>query len=570
VRSRPLVLTRVFHTTVARRITLLLLGCALVPLGALAWLTLRRTTHELDVQAREHLHHDVKAAAINGVERLAIQSDKLRLLGEAILSGRAAPFVVRDLFGDSSIALAFEAAGGAFQPLRGAVTRPMLTLEQATHLARTGTLIITEQRPGSAPRHVLLVRTAVERRTGVAFSAIDQRALWDLDDDLLPPSSALCVFDGHTALVCSSGVTPRVITAIAALPSNSAGTVTDDQGTALVQTWTVPLGYAYGAEPWVLAITRAQATVRAPLERFVRDFWLVVLLSLLVVTLVSVGQVRRSLRPLDQLMTATERLARRDFDTWIDVKTGDEFQDLGDAINALAADLKRQFDALEAFNLGTLAALARAIDAKSPWTAGHSERVTAIAVALGREMHFPAEQLADLHRGGLVHDIGKLATPSDILDKPGPLTPDERRIIEEHPACGARILKPIAAYARLLPIVSQHHERWDGAGYPCGLSGDDIALSARVVAVADTLDAITSARPYRAGLPVADAIAIIVAQAGRQFDPDVVAAFTRLMASRIEPAPDVHREHSEHSNIPSRLWSERDARHDRHASTAQR
>src|SRR6266545_3109541 len=156
--STPLVLTRVFQTTVARRVTLLLLGCALVPLGALAWLTLRRTTHELDAQARAQLHHDIKAVAINGVERLDIQSDKLRLLGVAILSGRPAPFAVRDLFGDSAIPLAFETAGGTFQSLRGALRRPMLTLEQAGHLARTGTLLITEQRPGSAPQYVLLVR----------------------------------------------------------------------------------------------------------------------------------------------------------------------------------------------------------------------------------------------------------------------------------------------------------------------------------------------------------------------------------------------------------------------------
>ena len=132
--------------------------------------------------------------------------------------------------------------------------------------------------------------------------------------------------------------------------------------------------------------------------------------------------------------------------------------------------------------------------------------MTDVAVALGQIMGFSDEQITDLHRGGLVHDIGKLATPSAILNKPGPPPPTNGGSWKSTAARGASILQPITAYARLLPIVSQHHERWDGTGYPCGLKGEEIDLAARVMAVADTFDAITSARPYRAGLPQQDAI----------------------------------------------------------------
>jgi putative nucleotidyltransferase with HDIG domain len=532
VSETPLFRTRAFHTNVARRVTMLLLCCALVPLGALAWMTLHRTTHELDVQARAQMHHDVKAIAMNGVDQLAVVSDKLRLFGLTVLSGATPVDAARTIFGDDQMPLAFENSDGEFKTIRGELRRPVLKPDQIAHLDRTGTLLTTDHSP-NAPGHILLVSVATQGKRATAFCAIDRRTLWNLDDDLLPASSTLCVFRGQRLLACSHDVSSTLIPSIIALPANDGGTINDDLDVFEAQTWRVPLGYSYGSEPLMLAMIRSQAAVRAPLQRFVRDFWLVLALAMLIVTLLSVAQVRRSLKPLDQLVTGTGRLARRDFDTRIDINTRDEFQELGDAINGLATELKRQFEALDAFNLGTLAALARAIDAKSPWTAGHSERVTAIAVALGQIMEFSDEQLTDLQRGGLVHDIGKLATPSSILNKPGPLTPEERRIIQEHPARGASILQPIGAYARLLPIVSQHHERWDGSGYPRGLKGEEIDLAARVMAVADTFDAITSDRPYRAGLPLQEAISIITTQSGKQFAPDVVAAFCRLMDSSI-------------------------------------
>jgi putative nucleotidyltransferase with HDIG domain len=184
---------------------------------------------------------------------------------------------------------------------------------------------------------------------------------------------------------------------------------------------------------------------------------------------------------------------------------------------------------LEQLNLGTLTALARAVDAKSPWTAGHSERVTAIALKIGNRLGLSEQGLERLHRGGLLHDIGKIGVPASILDKPGKLSDEEYRVIREHTTIGARILEPIKVYADIVALVRQHHERLDGKGYPDGLSGEEISLEARILAVADVYDALISDRPYRHGMERADAIQLIKQETGRHFDPNVVDAFLMVV-----------------------------------------
>ena len=135
-----------------------------------------------------------------------------------------------------------------------------------------------------------------------------------------------------------------------------------------------------------------------------------------------------------------------------------------------------------------------------------------------------------LHRGGLLHDIGKIGVPADILDKTGKLTAREKDFIREHVRWGARILEPIAAFADIMPIVLQHHEHFDGSGYPEGLAGEAIHLGARIFAVADTFDALTSHRPYREAVSTEQAIEIIIQGAGSQFDPKVLRAFLDIIA----------------------------------------
>jgi response regulator RpfG family c-di-GMP phosphodiesterase/HAMP domain-containing protein len=206
----------------------------------------------------------------------------------------------------------------------------------------------------------------------------------------------------------------------------------------------------------------------------------------------------------------------------------DQVRQLADQV-AVALANAQLIEDLDALNWGTLRALARAVDAKSPWTAGHSERVTEKALQIGRAMGLTSEELDDLHRGGLLHDIGKIGIPVSILDKPGKLNDEEFQLIRAHSGMGARILEPIAAYAHAIPIVLQHHEHFNGKGYPDALAGEKISLGARILAVADVYDALFSDRPYRSGMDRERVIEIIKEEAGKQFDPNVVEALLEVI-----------------------------------------
>lgn len=191
---------------------------------------------------------------------------------------------------------------------------------------------------------------------------------------------------------------------------------------------------------------------------------------------------------------------------------------------AVALEKVRLIEELNRLNWGTIRSLANAVDAKSPWTAGHSERVTRLAVRLGRELGLHEQEIELLQIGGMFHDIGKIAVPEAILDKREALDSDEFDIIKSHPEMGARILEPISAYEKVVPMVIQHHERYDGSGYPYGLSGDDISIGGRILAVADVYDALFSERPYREGWEHERVLSYIRLHSGQKFDPLVVGA----------------------------------------------
>jgi putative nucleotidyltransferase with HDIG domain len=196
---------------------------------------------------------------------------------------------------------------------------------------------------------------------------------------------------------------------------------------------------------------------------------------------------------------------------------------------AVALTNSNLIDELHKVNLGTLEAFARAVDAKSPWTAGHSERVTALALLIGNELGLDQKDLECLHRGALLHDVGKIGVPIDVLDKPSPLDDNERRAVQAHTIIGVRILEPLHAFRDVLPIIAQHHENYDGSGYPHGLSRDNIDLRARVLSLADVYDAMTSSRPYRDGMDHERVLKSIIRDAGHKFDPSIVEAFLRVL-----------------------------------------
>lgn len=211
----------------------------------------------------------------------------------------------------------------------------------------------------------------------------------------------------------------------------------------------------------------------------------------------------------------------------------------------LRACLRRQAEESRVWILRAAHALASAVEAKDEYTAGHAFRVTAYALTLAEEIG--GVDLVRFRLAGDLHDVGKIGVPDEVLKKPGRLTEEEFALIRRHPEAGARILEPLMEDEMVLGVVRWHHERWDGRGYPDALAGEAIPLPARILAVADTLDAMTSHRAYRRGLPWEQAVAEIRRCSGTQFDPLVVEAFERVLArlqaqyQEFERAPGVPR-----------------------------
>ncbi|KAF1081996.1 MAG: hypothetical protein GQF41_1636 [Candidatus Rifleibacterium amylolyticum] len=194
------------------------------------------------------------------------------------------------------------------------------------------------------------------------------------------------------------------------------------------------------------------------------------------------------------------------------------------------------FKNLQRAYIDTLSALTSAIDAKDSYTRGHSERVTELSIKLAEYFGVAPEEVEKIKLGGLLHDIGKIGIHEGILNKPGRLDDEEFEVIKSHPDLGVRIMGKVEFLESIVPIIRYHHERYDGKGYPEGLSGEKIPLLARIVSVVDTFDAMTTDRPYRKAMSIDAALAEIERCAGSQFDPEIAAHFVRMIKSEGGPA----------------------------------
>ena len=189
--------------------------------------------------------------------------------------------------------------------------------------------------------------------------------------------------------------------------------------------------------------------------------------------------------------------------------------------------------------------LRRIVEAKDPYTRGHSDRVSDYSVLIGKKLGLPDADLEVLRIGGLFHDVGKVGVPDSILLKPGKLTDEEFAEIKKHPTVGAHILSTAKTFEDFIPIVKYHHERYDGYGYPDGLKGEDIPYFARIAAVADTFDAMTSKRPYRDALPLDIVKAEFKKYSGIQFDPNVAEAFLSILENDYETVEKIQNSYYE-------------------------
>src|SRR5580698_8800818 len=226
-----------------------------------------------------------------------------------------------------------------------------------------------------------------------------------------------------------------------------------------------------------------------------------------------------------RLAEAFERVAMRD-EFWTTLRA----PDLQTIIFDLEPAQERTF-VDESYLDDIAAAFAQVIDSKSPYTSGHSERVTLFSDLIAKQMELTEEQRRWLKRAALLHDIGKLGVSNSILDKPGKLDPDEWEAMKMHAAHSETILSQIAAFSELASIAAAHHERLDGKGYPRGLHGDQIALETRIITTADIFDALTAERPYRAAMPVNKALALMTEMLGTQIDADCFAALRAALGS---------------------------------------
>lgn len=171
--------------------------------------------------------------------------------------------------------------------------------------------------------------------------------------------------------------------------------------------------------------------------------------------------------------------------------------------------------------------MVQAVDLRAPYALGHFQTVSRYAVLLAQEMGLSSPMVEMMRKAGLLHDIGKFWIPEEILIKPGQLTPQEFVLVQQHPTIGAEVLDGFPSLTEVVPMVRHHHERYDGGGYPHGLTGEAIPLGARILNVADTVEAMASDRPYKKGYPLEKILSILEEEAGKQFDPEVVDAFMR-------------------------------------------
>lgn len=231
------------------------------------------------------------------------------------------------------------------------------------------------------------------------------------------------------------------------------------------------------------------------------------------------------------------------------VKRALEAFELKESNDKLVVDLQGALNELEMLSVGTIRALADALDAKCDYTAGHSLRVSRIAVLIGRRMGLSEENLRDLELGGILHDIGKIGVPESILWKPDKLTDEERAIMSRHPVKSAEIIGDLKGLVRAREYVKHHHEYYNGTGYPDGLAGDAIPIGARIILVSDAYDAMTTDRPYRQAIGHVRAIEELRKLSGSQFDPTVVDALLSITEDGGKEMDKVIADHFEESFI---------------------
>jgi HD-GYP domain-containing protein (c-di-GMP phosphodiesterase class II) len=288
---------------------------------------------------------------------------------------------------------------------------------------------------------------------------------------------------------------------------------------------------------WAVVVQKPQRQAYASIYDMQRTARLLAMLAVLLSIGVSIFAARRITNPLHILTQSSRALAKGDFSQRVHLSSSTEIGELAQTFNTMSEelehfveDLKRAAEENRALFMGSIQMLAGAVDEKDPYTRGHSDRVTRYSMLIAKEMKLDHTFMEILQVSAQLHDVGKIGIEDHILKKPGALTEEEFEVMKTHTTKGANILRPVTQLAEMLPGIELHHEALDGRGYPYGLKGDQIPLLARVIAVADTFDALTTNRPYQQAHTPDQALQIIRNLAGKRLDPQAVDALLAVYA----------------------------------------
>src|SRR2546425_9084208 len=286
---------------------------------------------------------------------------------------------------------------------------------------------------------------------------------------------------------------------------------------------------------WAVVVQKPRDDAYRGVYEMQRTARLLALLAVLFSVAISFYAARRITNPLEVLTDSSRAFARGDFSQRVKLKSRTEIGELAATFNTMSEeleqfvlDLKRAANENRELFMGSIQMLAGAVDEKDPYTRGHSDRVTRYSVMIARQMGQPEEFVEIVRVSAQLHDVGKIGIEDRILKKPGALTSEEFEVMKTHTSKGAHILRPVAQLKDMIPGIELHHESLDGRGYPHGLKGDEIPLLPRIIAVADTFDALTTNRPYQEARDEQAALRIIHNISGKRLDPTAVAALAAI------------------------------------------
>ncbi|MFH0871096.1 MAG: HD domain-containing phosphohydrolase [bacterium] len=282
---------------------------------------------------------------------------------------------------------------------------------------------------------------------------------------------------------------------------------------------------------WGVVIQEAREDAYLSLFEMKRQTIIWGLVAAIVAASVGIGFARGLSNPIKKFAQGALSIAEGDFSGRIEVRARNEIGKLAETFNYMIQQLEIYDDNMRDMFLSTVRSLAAAIDAKDPYTRGHSERVTQYSLAIAEEMKLGPREKEKINIAALLHDVGKIGIDTQILRKPNKLSDEEYALVKQHPVLGANIVAPIKQLREIVPLMRHHHEFYDGTGFPDQINGDQIPLGARILCVADTFDAMTSDRPYQRSMEVDYVLERIKAWSGARFDPKVVTAFISCFKS---------------------------------------